>query len=85
MHPARTGKPAKNLSSHFKNLTMKFNDYTIINFGAHKGKTLKDVPAKYLLYLESEIQKNPEHRRSKRDKAILEYCKENKDVLESEL
>ncbi len=31
-----------------KNIQIKYTDATIINFGAHKGKTLQDVPAEYL-------------------------------------
>jgi uncharacterized protein (DUF3820 family) len=31
--------------------TEPYNDSSIIRFGAHKGKRMIDIPARYLLYL----------------------------------
>lgn len=48
-----------------------FNDNSIMPFGNHKGKHLKDVPADHLIWLY-------ENGRSGR---LTEYIKDNLDVL----
>lgn len=48
-----------------------FNDNSIMPFGPHKGKHLKDVPAHYLIFIY-------ENERSGR---LTEYIKDNLDVL----
>lgn len=49
-----------------------FTDQSIMPFGPHQGKHLKDVPAYYLLWLYN----------NNRSGRLTEYIKENLDVLE---
>lgn len=54
----------------------KYNDNTVINFGAHKGKKLANVPASYLLWLyENNISHKPE---------LKAYIEDNMDALKKE-
>lgn len=50
----------------------KLNDDSPMPWGAHKGKAMVDVPAKYLLYL---------HDEGKCSGAVKEYIEENMDAL----
>lgn len=52
------------------------NDKSIITFGLHKGKDLQDVPAKYLLWLETQ---------SWVDLKLKAYIIDNRQVLEKEI
>lgn len=55
---------------------MRFTDSTIIDFGQHKGKTLANVPASYLLWLFGEgLSGRP---------VLKAYIEDNKQVLEQQ-
>lgn len=56
-------------------MNLEFTDTTIMPFGMHKGKTLANVPATYLLYL---YNKGLDHEQLKK------YIVANMDVLEQE-
>lgn len=54
------------------------NDDSIIDFGKHNGKKLRDVPASYLLWaLDTEWVRKSKPK-------LIEYIRENKDALEKE-
>lgn len=49
----------------------KYDDQTIMPWGKHKGKHLKDVPAGYLLHIYEGLNKGP----------LRDYIEENMDVI----
>ena len=53
----------------------KYTDKTILQFGAHKGKALANVPAGYLLYLHGEGCKNV---------MLRNYIEDNLEALKKE-
>lgn len=53
----------------------KLNDNSIMPTGAHKGKTLENVPANYLIWCYDNNKLSP---------ALREYVEENRDVLEKQ-
>jgi uncharacterized protein (DUF3820 family) len=55
---------------------MKLNDETVMWFGIHKGKTLENVPADYLLAL---------YYKNLCGENLKEYIRENMDVLNHEI
>lgn len=54
------------------------NDESIMPFGIHKDKKLKDVPDEYLLWLYGEIDPN-------RHPELAAYLKDNIDAIKSNL
>ncbi len=58
------------------NMTMTYNDNTIIPFGKHKGKALANVPASYLIWLLDN---------GKCFGALKDYIEDNIDVLQKEV
>lgn len=62
----------------FKRLT----DETIMPWGRHKGEKLEDVPAGYLLWLDSE-NRYPKDRTDFTN-GLLVYVEENREVLEKQ-
>jgi uncharacterized protein (DUF3820 family) len=53
----------------------KLTENDVMPFGKHKGERMIDVPASYLLWwLENGKEGN-----------VMDYCKENKEVLELEV
>lgn len=61
---------------------VKLTDEEFMPFGKHKGKSMKDVPATYLLWLHSEILKKDGV--NDNDIRIKEYVEDNADVLDKQ-
>lgn len=63
---------------------MKFwyTDETPFPWGAHKGKQMQDVPAKYLLWLEIQSWFSPDKKGT--HYYIKKYIDDNRDVIEHE-
>jgi hypothetical protein len=56
---------------------VKLTDASFMPFGVHKGKTMANVPASYLLHLYRTYDEN-------NDDAVLDYVKDNLSVLKQE-
>ena len=55
---------------------MEYTDETVLTFGKHKGKTLADVPAAYLIWLYNE---------GIRDEGLKAYVEDNMQALRKEV
>ncbi len=60
-----------------------YKDSDLMEFGAHKGKKLIDIPAGYLLWLDEQDWLKQSN--SRRDVRMKEYINENREVLLKEL
>lgn len=62
-------------------------DTDIMQFGAHKGKELQDVPASWLLWLHSQIETSKEEKKfiSSDNQKLFDYIEDNMQVLQQEL
>ena len=56
---------------------MALTDESEIEFGAHKGKKLKDVPIHYLIWLKDQIEEKSKLHWTLIDKLLNKYINEN--------
>ena len=62
---------------------MTITDKTIIDFGQFKGQEYQDVSAGWLMWYYNTVQ--PKQMKTEKEQAILDYIKDNWDVLQKEL
>jgi len=60
----------------------KLGDKDRMPFGKYNGKTMEEVPAGYLLWLDTELEEQT--LRNEAQQAVREYIDDNRSVLESE-
>ena len=63
-------------------MTLRLTDTSPMPFGKHAGKQMQKVPASYLLWLDSEMERAANCDGPRR--AVREYINENRKALESE-
>jgi len=60
----------------------KLGDKDWMPFGKYNGKTMEEVPAGYLLWLDTELEEQT--LLNEAQQAVREYIDDNRSVLESE-
>jgi hypothetical protein len=60
----------------------KLGDKDRMPFGKYNGKTMEEVPAGYLLWLDTELEEQT--LLNEAQQAVREYIDDNRSVLESE-
>lgn len=61
---------------------MTYTDESLMPFGQHKGLALDEVPASYLIWLGEKLKEKDKLNSTER--ALLDYIKDNWDVLQKE-
>ncbi len=53
-------------------------------FGKHKGESMANVPASYLLWIKREHDKDPMQPQTRQQREVLQYVNDNIDDLKKE-